>query len=91
MRIADTFNLGHLKCTMFVHDAQYTLQIEDEYGAISYKLKSLEAEQLSLVKEYLPLKKIQSEVVSSFRSMRKGRDSLLDLLGPDGQEEEEII
>jgi len=91
MRITDTFNLGHLKCTVFAHESQYTLQIEDEYGSISYKLKSLGPEKISMVKDYLPLNKIKDEVIASFRSMRKGRDTLLDLLSESPQLEDDII
>ena len=76
---------------MFVHESLYTLQIEDEYGAISYKLKSLDPYKTSLIKEYLPINKIKNEVIASFRSMRAGRDSLLGLLSEDIEFEEEII
>ncbi len=91
MRITDTFNLGHLKCTLFLHESLYTLQIEDEYGAITYKLKSMEQDKLAMIKEFLPIKKIQDEIISSFRSMRMGRDSLLGLLTDEAELEDEII
>jgi len=91
MRITDTYNLGHLKCTLFVHDAQYTLQIEDEYGAISYKLKDLSADKTLEIKDLLSLHKVKDEIISGFRAMRKGRDTLLDLLKDEAILDDEII
>jgi len=44
-----------------------------------------------MVKDYLPLNKIKDEVIASFRSMRKGRDTLLDLLSESPQLEDDII
>jgi len=90
MRIVDNYSLGHLKCTLFINDGRYTLKVEDEYGAISYKLKELESTSLKDIQDYLSVAHIKNEIISSFRSMRKGRDGLLDLL-KDEDIIEEII
>ena len=91
MRIVKEFNLGHLKCTVFSHDGLTTLKIEDEYGAISYKLKTLQSEQIEDIEQFVELSSIKDHVIDAFRAMRRGRDSLLEMIVTDDEVEEEII
>lgn len=91
MRIIKEFNLGHLKCTVFVHEGSNTLKIEDEYGAVSYKLKDLVRDKTDEIEDHLDLTRIKKEIILSFQAMRRGRDTLLDMIVEKHESEEEII
>ncbi len=92
MRITKEFNLGHLKCTLFINNEKHSLKIEDEYGEVSYKLGQLGDASTEEIAEFMNLPKIRSSVIDSFRGMRTGRDQLLSLIiTPEEEAFEEII
>jgi len=90
MRIVDSYSHGPLKCTLFINDNEYTLKMEDEFGAVSYKLKHLENDKLNSIKTFLKVKNIEKEIIGAFRAMRNGREQLLSMMR-DQEESDEVI
>ncbi len=80
MRVIKEFNLGHLKCSLFVNQERHTLKIEDEFGEVSYKLGRLDVDPTQDIDSYIELPEVKNSIIEAFRSMRKGRDKVLSLM-----------
>ena len=80
MRIIKEFNLGHLKATVFFYEEKYSLKLEDEFGAVTYKLGRLERIDLTDIPNLFKLPKIEKSVIDAFMAMRSGRDEMIEIL-----------
>ena len=86
MRIIHTYSLGTLKCTLMIYQSRYTLKIEDEYGAIDYKLKEVDELDIAQLEGLTRSKHCLSAIHQAFIALREGRDPLLAALKEDPED-----
>ena len=92
MRIVNEFKLGHLKGTLFLYEEKYTLQLEDQFGSISYKLGKVEQLDPGELTSYFQIPTVEQSVIDAFMALHSGRDELIRILdNATDQYEEEII
>ncbi|MFT6808391.1 MAG: hypothetical protein ACJA01_001615 [Saprospiraceae bacterium] len=73
MRSIKEFNVNQIKCTLFLHNMKYSLQMEDESYLFSLKLGSKEASEIEQLEETLNSPAVIQYLLKSFSMLHDTR------------------
>ena len=91
MRSVKEFNVNQIKCTLFLHNMKYSLQIEDESYQFIFKLGNKEAKEIENIEDSLNRPTTLQYLLKSFSILHDTRLVIERELNFNKDEFEEVI
>ena len=91
MRSIKEFNINKIKCTLFLHNMKYSLQVEDESYQFNFKLGNKEAQEIANIEDALNTPASIQYLLKSFSMLHDTRLVIERELNFEKDEFEEVI
>lgn len=91
MRSVKEFNVNQIKCTLFLHNMKYSLQVEDEAYQFIFKLGDKEAKEIENIEDTLNRPATLQYLLKTFSILHDTRLVIERELNFDKDEFEEVI
>ena len=86
MRITNEFNIGQYKCTLFLYENKYTLQVEDSNYLVQFKLGDIEAQEAGKIEAMMSESKMRYHIEKTFGAVHDNKIVLDSLLHQGGED-----
>lgn len=86
MRITKEFNISQYKCTLFLYESKYTLQVEDSNYLVQFKLGDMDSSKINTIEDIMSGTKMRYHIEKTFGSLHDNKivmDSMLHQGGGD--------